>query len=83
MSTRPCETCEFYWEIMRALARGGQKRTGRGHCLAHSVYASNMPGKPTYPPKAKTAELPYGRSNVIVVMGEACNPNCQDFKEKK
>lgn len=79
MATKPCEDCSLYWEIMRALAKGGQKKTGRGHCLARSVYASNAKGKPIYPPKAKVAELPYGHSKVIIVVGKNIDPSCESF----
>lgn len=83
MPMEPCEKCEFYWEITRALAGGGRRKTGRGHCLDQSMYASNAPGKPTYPPKAKTAHLPHGCSKVVVVQGKTIQLGCIAFKERK
>jgi len=83
MATEACENCSLYWEIMRALAKGGQKKTGRGHCLSRSIYASNAPGKPTYPPRAKTAELPNRCSKVVVVVGKNVDPSCGAFTKGK
>jgi hypothetical protein len=83
MATEACENCSLYWEIMRALAKGGQRKTGRGHCLDRSVYASNAPGKPTYPPRANTAALPNGCSKVVIVVGKNIELGCGAFMKGK
>lgn len=83
MAGENCGNCEMYWEIKRATMGGAYKDTGRGHCLARSVYASDVPGNPTYPPKSKQEKLPNNCSQVVVVQAKEIVHDCISFKPQK
>lgn len=76
-----CEQCVHYYPVQRRTKKGF-KSLGYGHCLNRTVYASNRPGKPTYPPRSKVAELPYGRHQIALVQKREIVPNCTAAKEK-
>jgi hypothetical protein len=84
-NTLPCGRCALYHPIMKPLRKkeGGFKDLKRGHCLDRTVYASNKPGKPVYPKKAKVRELPFGRHQVALVRVEQVVPHCTAAKEKR
>lgn len=79
----PCGKCINYHEILKPVKKGGTVSLHKGHCLIRTVYASNKPGNNVYPPKAKTAELPYGRHQIEMVCENEVRPNCSDAKERK
>ena len=83
-NTLMCGDCVHFNSIKKALRKkeGGIKELAMGHCLIKTVYASNKPGNPVYPPRAKTAELPYGRHNVCVVKSTEIVPGCSDAKRR-
>lgn len=83
MTNENCGSCEMYWEVKRATTGGLFKDTGRGHCLARSIYASNAPGKPTYPPKGQLEATPDRCSKVVVVQSKETVPGCISFKPRK
>ena len=83
MANENCGNCEMYWEIKRATTGGAFKDTGRGHCLAKSIYASNAPGKPIYPPKGKLEETLDRCSKVVVVQAKEIVVGCITFKPRK
>ena len=77
-----CKDCSFYHEQRKPLRKGGTKSLQRGHCLAQTVYASNRPDNPVFPPNAKTAELPYGRHQITAVMEDELRPHCPHVKRR-
>lgn len=76
-----CGKCVHYNEQRKPLKKGGTKSLHRGHCLIHTVYAKNRPGKNVYPPSAKLEELPFGRHKIELVSEEELRPHCGYAKE--
>jgi hypothetical protein len=77
---RPCGECSQYYPLEKGM-RGGERRPlNQGFCLEKTVFASNKPGKPVYPPRAKTAELPNAMHNTVLVYANQVVPECQTFK---
>lgn len=75
-----CGNCVHYHPLQKPLPSGGFKKTGYGHCLDRTVYAQNRPGKTTYPPRCKTAELPFGRHQIALVKETETIQQCAKAK---
>ena len=73
-----CQECSHYHELRKPLRRkrGGSKSLRKGHCLKRSVYASNKPGNPIYPPGAVTEERKYAQHKITVVSEDQIVPGC-------
>lgn len=83
-NTKTCGTCLLYHALIKPYRNGkGFKDTGKGHCLAQTVYAKNKPGSPVYPPRAKIADLPFNQHQVVVVRANEIRAFCMTYKEKK
>jgi len=83
-NTKPCGECNLYHAIIRPHRNGkGSTDTRKGHCLDKTVYASNKPGKPIYPVRAKTAVLPYHQHRIVLRRADQVQANCVAFVQKK
>jgi len=82
MTDNTCENCIHFWPIKIPTGKGHSKETNQAHCLAQTIYAKNKPGNPVYPPKAKTADLPYAKHHVVIVRREQSASDCQYFTKK-
>ena len=73
-----CKECVHYHEIRKPLKKkeGGSKSVHKGHCLKRTIYASNKPGNPVYPPGAIVQVLPYGRHKINIVNEEQIVVGC-------
>ena len=82
-NTIPCGKCIRYAAQEKPQPKDKPpKQLHRGHCLARTIYAVNKPGKPVYPPGAKTAELPYGRHKIFSVRKTQLVPHCTNAVAK-
>ena len=83
-NTIKCGDCKKYSPAERPIRskKGGFKKMRNGHCLARTVYASNRVGNPVYPPGAKTAELPGGQHNIVLVREDDIVSHCTDAEHK-
>lgn len=80
-NTIPCGKCQHYSELLRGTPTGSRSQH-KGHCLQHTVYASNKAGQPVYPVGATVQELPYGRHKIKLVRENKVIPSCAFAKEK-
>lgn len=79
MNTKPCGQCNGYHPIEKG-SRGGERRPlAYGYCLKKSIFASNKPGQPVYPPKAIVAELPNAVHDLKVVKVNQVEKHCSDY----
>ncbi len=79
-----CAECSIYHAILKPNRKGGEpKDIGRGYCLDKTVFASNRPGNPVYPPRSHTAVLPFAQHKVVLRRGTDVVAHCNAFKPKK
>ena len=81
-NTQPCSACKKYWPLVKGLKKGKKKKLSHGYCLERTVFASNKPGNPVYPPRAKVKELPNGNHKVILVRKSDVKANCEAFVKR-
>jgi len=83
-NTIQCGKCTRYHAIIKPHRNGkGSTDTLKGHCLEHTVYALNKPGKPVYPPGAMVKDLPYNRHKIALRRSDEIVPQCTSAKNKK
>lgn len=76
-NTIKCGQCALYAEQLKPQpGNKPPKSLRRGHCLNRTIYAVNKPGKPVYPPGAKTTELPHGRHKIASVREDQLMAHC-------
>ena len=83
-NTQACSACLLYHAIIKPHRKGGEpKNLKRGYCLDQTVFASNRPGDPVYPPRAKTAVLPFAQHSVVLRREDEVVGHCNAFKHQK
>jgi hypothetical protein len=79
MNTKPCGQCIHYHPLEKGTKGGERRPLSYGYCLKKSVFASNKPGDPVYPPKAVVAELPNAVHALKVVKVNQVEKHCSDY----
>ena len=79
-NANPCGTCTNYWALECGNRKGTRKVLPKGYCLEKTIFASNKPGNPVYPPRAKTAELLNAVHKVTIVDATEVQVHCSMYK---
>jgi len=82
MSLKPCGECTGYHPVERGTKGGARRALSYGYCLKKSIFASNKPGNPVYPPKAIVAELPNAVHDLKIVKSNHLEKHCNEFSPR-
>jgi hypothetical protein len=84
MPTYPCSKCAKFYALRKPKRDGsGFLELKHGYCLARTVFAKNRPGDEVLPIGAKSADLPNGQHNVVLVRVDSLELGCNDAVPRK